>query len=93
MIYRYDILAESGLYEGWAHDADEMVAKFSAANPGEPRPFLFLSGGAPKALDYKLYQRCKDSGLSDMQIAIVDAYVLDMDFDIEAAHDPYQGEG
>lgn len=53
MIYRYSILAESGLYDGWAHDADEMRAKFNTEYP-EPC-HIFFYGGEPLTLNYRQY--------------------------------------
>lgn len=79
MIYRFDILAESGLYDGWAHDRDEMIAKFKAQFPDEPEPFIFLSGGAPKVLTYAAYKRAQAHELTSRQIEVLEAYLVDLE--------------
>lgn len=53
MIYRYSILAESGLYEGWAHGFDEMREKFKTQHQ-EPC-YVFWYGGEPQTLNYRQY--------------------------------------
>lgn len=90
MIYRMQILAESGLYEGWAHTHEEMKAKFQAEYPEEC--FTFLYGDAPKNLEYDHYQKAKALGLDDRTIALLDYICGELNSDIEAAYDPYQGE-
>lgn len=75
MIYRYDILAQSGLYEGGAHDTDEMKAEFKAQMPDEPEPFIFPCGAAPQVLTYSAYQKALALGLTNDQILVVEAYL------------------
>lgn len=76
MIYRFDILSISGLYEGWAHTPDEMRDKYAEQYPDDPPPYVFLSGEAPKVLDFHSYKRAVESGLSKEQIQVVDQYLL-----------------
>lgn len=90
MIYRFQILSEKGLFEGWAHDSDEMKAKFQAEHPGDC--YVFLYGNAPINLPFRYYKVAVERGLSKDQIAVLDAIFGDIEADIAAAHDPYQGE-
>jgi hypothetical protein len=56
MSYRYDILAEDGVYEGWAHSKAEMREKFLATWPLYKDCEVFFSGGAPKFLTLSEYR-------------------------------------
>lgn len=75
MIRRYDILAKSGRYDGWAHNPDEMTTKFIEQFPDEPHPFIFSAGCAPQSLDYDAYVRALNRGLTREQIEMVDFLV------------------
>lgn len=77
MIYRFTILAESGLYDGWAHNEGEMKTKYMAQAPNEDEPYVFLAGSAPQVLTYKAYTVALERGLSPAQISVVDAYLLE----------------
>lgn len=42
MIRRYVILTSDALYEGWAHDPDEMRDRFMKAYPDATGVFVFM---------------------------------------------------
>lgn len=77
MIYRFEILTEENVYEGWAHTPEEMSEKFSAEYPNVdhevfPNRNKLCSINAPKMLTLSEYRTYCASGLSDRKIMEID---------------------
>lgn len=65
MIYLYLILTLDSLFEGWAHNADEMRQKFDAAYSDAKGVLVFIYGSQP------------DGKLTDYQQEMLDDYIAE----------------
>lgn len=77
MIYRFEILAESGLYEGWAPTFSMMKDKANKLLDGEDT-VIFFSGNAPKHFTFKQYKLLQTQ-FTPEQIQVLDQVLLEED--------------
>lgn len=67
MIYRFEILTEDHVYEGWAHNPKEMREKFEAQFPGVdcevfPGENIYGLSIAPKNIPLSVYRVFSSAG-------------------------------
>ncbi len=65
MIHLYLILTLDALFEGWAHNADEMREKFNAVYPDAKGVLVFIYGTKP------------DGKLTSYQQEMLDDYIAE----------------
>lgn len=77
MIYRFEILTETDIYEGWAHSPDEMSQKFEKEYPGVdhevfPNYDKLRPSYPPVNMSLSFYRACLADGMGKYSIDALD---------------------